>query len=187
MNSVKLQYTNGHTKSLAFLYTSHLLSKKKKIKTTTPLALATENEIILEINWTKEVKDLYPENDRTLIKKRKNGYPWFGAIILLRWLYCLKQSKNSSQCISKLQRHFFTGIGKKSRIRGKKVILKFVWNHKRPQIAKELLSKKNKDVEIILSDFKNLVQSHSTQNSNNIKADELLGWKRYPRSKSQHL
>ena len=33
-------------------------------------------------------------------------------------------------------------------------ILKFVWNHRRPQIANEILKKKKKARGIILSDFK---------------------------------
>jgi hypothetical protein len=46
-----------------------------------------------------------------------------------------------------------------------KSTLKFIWKHKRPQIAKAILSKKSNAGDLTIPDFKLLLQSHISKNS----------------------
>ena len=99
------------------------------------------------------MKDLYAENYKILTKVKKawiNGkiFPAHGLeeLILLKCPYYPKQSIDSMKSLSKFQWHYFTEI--------KWIILKLVWNHERPWVAKTILRNKKEAGSIMLLDFK---------------------------------
>ena len=55
-------------KSVAFLYTNNEVAERE-IKNTIPFTIATKRIKYLGINLTKEMKDLYTENYKTLLKE----------------------------------------------------------------------------------------------------------------------
>ena len=63
-------YKINAQKSLAFLYTN-IERSEREIKETIPFTTATKRIKYLGINLPKEVKDLYSENYKTLMKKSK--------------------------------------------------------------------------------------------------------------------
>ena len=67
-------------------------------------------------------------------------------LILLKWIYYPRQSTDLMQSLSKHQWHFF--------FHKTRMILEFVWKHKRPWIAKGNLRKKNKARGIMYPHFK---------------------------------
>ena len=72
MNLAKLQDTKINTqKSLAFLYTNNEKSEKE-IKESIPFTTATKAIKYLGINLSKETKELYTENYKTLMKEIKD-------------------------------------------------------------------------------------------------------------------
>ena len=77
MNSVKLKDTELIQRYVAFLHTDNE-EAEREIKKTIAFAIAPKTIKYLGINLTKEVKDLYSENYKTLMKEiedhiHKNG------------------------------------------------------------------------------------------------------------------
>jgi len=101
----------------------------------------------------KKVKDLYTENYMTLMKEIKDTNKWEGSP-------CPRTGRIKTVKISILPKAIFRydtipiKIPKACVTVVHKTLLKSIQNHKRSQIAKEILQKKNKKGGITLPDFK---------------------------------
>ena len=100
-------------KSLAFLYTNNE-KIEREIKETISFTIATKRIKYLGINLSKETKDLYLENYKTLMKVIKDdtnrcrniSCSWIRRINIVKMRYYPKQSTDSVQSLSSYQWYF---------------------------------------------------------------------------------
>jgi hypothetical protein len=124
------RYKINSNKSVAFLYTKDKQAETE-IRETTPFTIVTNNIKYLGLTLTMEVKDLYDNDFKFLIKEieedlRRWKYlpcSWIDRINIVNMAVLPKVIYRFNEILTKITTQFFTEL--------ERAIFKFIWNNQK--------------------------------------------------------